>query len=364
VSERALPLAESTKATTGLHSGTPHRRRPPYSQGVSRRAHYAHFYGPRSVSPDDGPVVVVHGNCQAESLRVSLQGAQSPVTTVRIPPVHELEADDLEPLRSLVRCADVLVSQPIRPDYRGLPVGTAQLAALTRPAARTVVVPIVRYAGLHPYQAIVRHPSEPAAVPPVVPYHDLRTVTAARVGADPGTALRRHGEVHSNPAVLREVARRSLAELARREARCDIAISDLIQPLGRAAVHTINHPGNALLVAVTRRLQEALGLPVEAEDPGRVLLGGVRASVHPAVAAAHGLPVAGPTAWTVDETPVDDEYLVTTQLQWYHRHPWFVEACVARYGPLLELLGLAGEDHELLSGPGHRDVPVDRSLDA
>lgn len=308
---------------------------------MSRREHYAHFYGLRPVS-EAGPLIVVHGNCQAESLRVLLQGFESPVTTVRIPPVHELEPEDLAPLTDLVRRADVLVSQPIRPDYRGLPVGTSQLSALTGPSSRTVVVPIMRYAGLHPYQAIVRHPSEPAAVPPVVPYHDLRTVAAAATGADAATALRWNAQAHADPAVLREVGRLSLAELARRESRCDIAVSDLVEPLGQAAVHTINHPGNALLVAVARRLQETLGLPVEARDPGRVLLGGVRAPVHPAVAAAHGLLPTGPGVWTVDGKPVDDEHLVTSQLRWYREHPWFVEACLTRHGGLFDLLELPG----------------------
>lgn len=309
---------------------------------MSRREHYAHFYGLTPLSEAEGPVVVVHGNCQAESLRVLLQGLQSPLSTVRIPPVHELDSADVEPLTELMKRADVLISQPVRPDYRDLPVGTAQLSALTRPTARTVVVPIMRYSGLHPYQAIVRHPSEPAAVPPVVPYHDLRTVAAAWAGAGPEAAIRWNTEVHDDPEVLREVGRRSLAELARREARCDIAVSDLIEPLGREAVHTINHPGNALLIAVTRRLQAELGLPVDAGDPGRVLLGGVRAPVHPGVAAALGVPTAGPEHWTVDGTPVDDEHLVTTQLQWYQEHPWFVEACLARHAALFDLLELPG----------------------
>lgn len=52
---------------------------------TGRRQHYAHFYGLAPLPSDDRPLLVVHGNCQAESLRVLLDGAASPVRTVRVP---------------------------------------------------------------------------------------------------------------------------------------------------------------------------------------------------------------------------------------------------------------------------------------
>ena len=98
-----------------------------------RRLHYGEFYGLRPLPPDDGrPLVVVHGNCQAESLRVLLAGS---LRSVRVPPVHELERDDLPHLRRTLAHASVLLSQPVRP---GLPRAAAGHGAGDRgPAVRS-----------------------------------------------------------------------------------------------------------------------------------------------------------------------------------------------------------------------------------
>ena len=90
---------------------------------TGRRQHYAHFYGLLPLPRDERPLLVVHGNCQAEALRVLLAGDASPVRTVRVPPVHELTSEDLPHLDRLLAEVDVLVSQPVRDGYRDLPVG-------------------------------------------------------------------------------------------------------------------------------------------------------------------------------------------------------------------------------------------------
>lgn len=119
-----------------------------------RRTHYRDFYEPGA---DDGPVALVHGNCQAESLRVLLAGSPTfPYPLVRVPPVHELTADDLEPLSRLLPRTRLLLSQPVRDGYRDLQLGTSQLV----PGGRVLRWPVIRYSVLHPYSAIVRHPSD------------------------------------------------------------------------------------------------------------------------------------------------------------------------------------------------------------
>ncbi|MHA6795513.1 WcbI family polysaccharide biosynthesis putative acetyltransferase [Pseudonocardia bannensis] len=59
---------------------------------AGRRAHYGEFYdGP---GPTDRPLAVVHGNCQAESMRVLLAGSPTfSCPTVRVPRVQEPRAD-------------------------------------------------------------------------------------------------------------------------------------------------------------------------------------------------------------------------------------------------------------------------------
>ncbi|GAA3223440.1 hypothetical protein GCM10017691_10440 [Pseudonocardia petroleophila] len=290
-----------------------------------RRRHYGEFYDGGS-----GPVALVHGNCQAESLRVLLAGSPTfAPRPVRIPPVHELTADDLPHLHALLARTTVLLSQPVRDGYRDLPLGTAEIAAHLPPDARVLRWPVVRYAGLHPWTVIVRHPSDMAAVPPVVPYHDLRTLTAA-AGRPPAPA--------PTPAAFRAAADLTVAELAQRERATDVGVSDLLLGLGVDAAHTLNHPGNPVLIALARRVQAALGLPADADDPGRALLGGIRAPLDAAVLAALGLDAAPREHWLVDGVPVDDADVRAAQRDWYTAHPQWVAAGLERHARRISLL--------------------------
>ena len=73
---------------------------------------------------DVAGLVALVGPGQASRL---LLGAGD-VTSTRLPAVHELTEADLKPLRELLAATDLLVTQPIADDYRGLPVGAHQLA--------------------------------------------------------------------------------------------------------------------------------------------------------------------------------------------------------------------------------------------
>ena len=303
-----------------------------------RTRHYGAFYGVTPAEPgDDRPVLLVHGNCQAESLRVVVEASDPGLRCVRIPPVHELVCEDVAPLQRLLgRCA-VIVSQPVRSDYRGLPLGTAQLARAA-PRARLVMVPIVRDARLHPYQALVRVPG--AGDPPVVPYHDVRTLAlAAGRTAAPGPAGR---------AGIVEVGRRSQDELRRREAEHGTLIaSDLLAAAGAGASHTLNHPGNPVLVGLAQRVLDSLrGIAgrnggVTAVDPGRVLLGSVLSPLHPEVLDALDLdPAAARAGWLVRGEPVDEAHVRGEQLQWYAEHPDVLAAGLRRHSAAMGALGL------------------------
>ena len=297
-----------------------------------RVRHYGAFYG---VTPaergDDRPVLVVHGNCQAESLRVVIETSDPGLRCVRVPPVHALVGADMAHLHRLLgRCA-VLVSQPVRAGYRGLPLGTSQLASAA-PAARLVVVPIVRDARLHPYQALVRVPG--AGEPPVVPYHDVRTMAraAGRTPA-PGSPTR---------AGIVEVGRRSQDELRRREAEHGTLVaSDLLVAAGSGASHTLNHPGNPVLVGLAQRVLDTVGAGVAALDPGRVLLRAVLSPLHPEVLDALDLdPARAREGWVVEGRPVDDEHVREEQLRWYAERPDVLAAGLQRHGAAMGALGL------------------------
>ena len=251
--------------------------------------------------------------------------------SVRVPPVHELERDDIPHLRRTLARASVLLSQPIRPDYRELPLGTAQVTAVLPPGAQTVLFPVMRYAGLFPFQAIVR---SPAGDPPVAPYHDLRTLVRSVTGTAPGRA--------ATAAAYRAVAEQSLEELRSRERRHGVVpVSDLVPRAGVDAAHTINHPGNTVLRGLAERVLERLGRAAAVPDPGRTLLDAVHAPLAADVLEALGIDAEPREHWVLAGKPVPDDVVRDAQLHWYGEHPEVAAAGLERHAGTLRLLALA-----------------------
>ncbi len=305
-----------------------------------RREHYGAFYGLHEIPSGDRPLVVVLGNCQAEALRIALSstGSEQLVDSVRVPPVHELSADDVPHLQRLLSRVDVLVAQPVREDYHDLAVGTTQVAARLRPQARLVRIPVIFYSGLYPYQVLAR--ADGVGDPPVAPYHDLRTLAlvGGRSGGPGSLTPQRRLEVY------RQIASDSVQELAVREDRDDtLPISDLLTRAGAGAMWTINHPGNELLLPLAGRVRDHLGLASEQTDPGRVLLSSVLTPLLPEVIEALGLAEATPREdWVLGGQPTAASTVHEAQQQWYAEHPQVVEAGLERHRDRLALLGWSG----------------------
>lgn len=312
-----------------------------YDDASPRTRHYGRFYGldePTSPSsPAGGELAVVMGNCQAESIRIVLDGAG--IDTVRLPAVHEIVATDLPHLDRWLARATVLVTQPIRDGYHGLPIGSRQLADRTRPGSRTVTVPVIRYAGLYPAHAIVRPPSDPSLVPPVAEYHDLRTLTEA---ADRLAGRPERPRSPIDPDRVRAVGDLSIRELRRREtANETVVVSDLFAQPSFGQMRTLNHPGNPVWTAVAERIRERLGLEPTATDPGRPLLNAVHAPRDAQVIDAWGLDDEPDDDWVIDGVRVPDAEVRDLHLRWYAEHPDVVEAGIARHRDTLDVLGLA-----------------------
>jgi hypothetical protein len=296
-----------------------------------RTRHYGDFYG-LGEPEGDGAVALVVGNCQAESLRIALEGGG--LRTVRTPAVHELVAADLPHLDRWLARAELLVSQPVRDDYHGLPLGTSQLAARLPAGARVLRVPVIRFAGLYPTHAIVRPPADPSLVPPLVEYHDLRLVVRAAVLA--GLAGASSPLPLISPEAVLAVAELSRGELRRREeAHGAVVVSDLFDRPSFAQMRTLNHPGNPVWRSVAERVRSRLGLPEHEVDPGRPLLDSVHAPREAAVVEAFGLDEQ-PTGRVVPAAAVEEAHLA-----WYADHPDVVAAALVRHADALRLLGLA-----------------------
>jgi hypothetical protein len=292
---------------------------------AARRGHYAEFYGERPLPSD--PYGLVLGNCQAESLRIVLDSEGAP--WIRVPPVFELDEADLPHLRRVVAGASFVVAQPVRDDYRGLPIGSEQVRALAH--GGFVTVPSLRFAGLHPAHLILRDPGFVHGDPPLVPYHDLR-VLAEAAGA---------GGVPDRPsaAAVRAIAELSRDELRSREERAgtDVMVSDLFDEPGFELMRTINHPGNPVLLEVGDRLLRRLGLTRRAVDPGRPLLASVIAPREAAVIEAFGL--RGEHAlehWILDGAPIAVDEVRQAHLGWYAQRPDLVAYAWRRAQPTVE----------------------------
>jgi hypothetical protein len=224
----------------------------------------------------------------------------------------------------------------VRAGYRGLPIGGPDLAEMA-PSATVIVWPVIRYGGLYPFQVIARHPSQPSAVPAGVPYHDLRTVLAVR----DGRSRFDEWDVAVAPDRIREAAQWSVGQLALRERRhCDVGISDILLGVGIDAAHTINHPGNQVLLTLGGRILDALGASAPV-SPSRALLGNIRAPLQRQVIDALGIDASPRTAWDVDGAVMTEEDVHIRQMRWYADHPEFINAVLDRYDELIEILGLS-----------------------
>ena len=276
--------------------------------------------------------LTVVGNCQAESTRRLLMSTGH-FASERITPVHELTAADLGRFTDLLARTDVLVSQPIRNDYRGLPVGSAQMRELLPAGARHVLVPVLRYDGLMPYQAIIRDPDDPSLNPPVVPYHDLRILAAVARGLDAPV------EAAPSPAALRRAAAMSVAQIRSREQRHGtVVVSGHLETV--PVWHTVNHPDNDTLAVQARAVLAALGLGGDVELPDYEMLGELDAPVDADAAAALGVAVTGRRAWASRSGSTDFSDLAAQQMEFYRARPKLVAHGLERHAERLDNLGL------------------------
>ncbi|WP_426718245.1 WcbI family polysaccharide biosynthesis putative acetyltransferase [Corynebacterium auriscanis] len=300
------------------------------------------------------PTLTVIGNCQAESLRKLLMSTGH-FESHRIPPVHELTTADMPWFGELLKRSDVVVAQPIRDDYRGLPVGTAQAFATAPPHAQQVVVPVLRFDGLMPYQAIIRDPDDSSLNPPVVPYHDLRILVAAAassgesVAAGASNVLGRAvtpADLRRNvtPVALRRAAAMSVQQIRNREKRHNtVVISNFLET--NPVWHTVNHPNNETLCVLARGVLRALGLPTESiTAPDYEMLGELDAPIEPESVDALGVDptaVAGRESWkTRNGGVLAEEQIVREQLEFYRQRPRLVAHGLQRHADRIENLGL------------------------
>jgi hypothetical protein len=273
-------------------------------------------------------VVVVWGNCQAGPLGDLLTAPlrRHGLAVVAIPPVFEIDPAGLGRVRNLLARAAVLVTHPVRDEYRVPGCGSEQLAALLPPGGRTVRVSSIYHAGPFPY-LVNGHDAQGGRVDaPLTGYHDLQLL-AGCLG---------HPVPVANTAQLEAVNATSLAELARRDQGLDVPVADLVA--APDSLYTFNHPANPTLASVARAVLGVLGVPGPVEIPERPYLGATRAPIAPTVAAALGWQPR--PHWVLGGREVGLGEVAAAHRAFYARRPDVLHETWERSAPRRALLGL------------------------
>lgn len=300
-----------------------------------------HELDPVTVEP--GSVGFVWGNCQAESIRrmVAPAGAAHGVEFVRLPPVFEMDEAEVGRLHDLLAVAGVLVTQPVKDEYRVPGCGSEQLVARLPAGARVVRVPTTYYEGLFPWQVHAHDAAGGRVDAPLTDYHDLRLLDAAVRGWDVDRAVSRIESTTPDAVAVRELAARSQAELRRRNADLDVDTTDAVVAGGAEAMWTVNHPANGTLRAVGAGVLEALGWEGGPDVPDHQMLGGSRAPLEAAVLTALDLdPAPARPRWCLAGRDVPWAEVAAAQLELYAARPGVADRAVQRYADRTAALGL------------------------
>lgn len=283
----------------------------------------------------DRPLWIVHGGPQADPLRRLLFSAtDAPYIVASTPSADSVSEEQVRYLRRLVAEADAFITEPLPAGYLGKPVGMDDLVPFLRPGTPVITFPRVHFEGLHPYQVGVGPGG--TQTPPIVPYHDLRTIAAVSGHTD----RERAWGGGASARALRECAAWSLVRMRLTEANTDIRVADSVRNAGASAVHTVDRPGNALIVQIARSVQEALGVTVGVPESKVDLLGQCRVPVSAEVAEALGFEAPTTNTWSINGKELSIEEVDEEQTRWYHDHPGILRTLLAHQHARMDLLGV------------------------
>jgi hypothetical protein len=237
-----------------------------------------------------------------------------------------MTAHEVSMLRLLMPKVALFITQPVRGDYRDMPMGSDQLAELLPDGAEQIQFPVAYFSGLFPFQVYVNLGQDPIAFSaPLTDYHDLRILWAASRGWDARETARRITTMRLDPAWVKRNAQESLAELEHREAlltRPAALLSPVVKEHPVGSFHTVNHPSNQVLRHTAEQVAELVGVdPAGIESPKREMLGHLAAPREAAVATLFGEPLG--TCWPEWRTPAGSFTLTqvaAAHLELYDQH--------------------------------------------
>ncbi|MGK2876971.1 MAG: WcbI family polysaccharide biosynthesis putative acetyltransferase [Solirubrobacterales bacterium] len=295
-------------------------------------------------------LVVVLGNCQAEPLGRMLQSDPAfaeEFQFVETPPVHAIRPGYIAPFLKLLERADVILTQSVRDDYRGLPIGTNQLLRNVREGAQVITYPVLYYEGLYPFQVYLRHSGDISEVAPLTRYADVRTISFAARGLTDNQAVEEFKSFRPTPDSILSVHETSIAQLNARESELDIRVATELADwkYPSPSFFTVNHPSNHVILAVARQVRAQLGFdtPETLElkfsslpDP----LAETKTPIERCTKLALGISYGDEDSWSVGAKTYGRDEVVRTHMAWLRANPAFVRSGVSRHAERIGLLGL------------------------
>jgi hypothetical protein len=292
------------------------------------------------------PICLVYGNCQAEPVRALLASSAEftdAYEVVRIPAVHEVRASQMARFERIFRAASLILTQPVKDGYRGLPLGTDELLAQAARDCNVIRFPALYYDALYPLQIYVHVDGGPALSAPMTEYHDLRTLCAATKGLPTEATVRWVSEYRPPDAALHAAAEHASAMIRHYESGTDVRVLDsIISPQAHArSFFTVSHPARVVLQRIADGIQEVLGFkPVSNGHDGREPLGLFRTPLEQPVIDALGLATEPSVDWIIKGKPVSTDDVVRCHLNWYRQRPDVVQAGLSEHADRIAEFGL------------------------
>ena len=258
--------------------------------------------------------VVVVGNCQARPVAQFLTSASSEITVTATGVVHLLKNEEKDYYEDHFRKADLIFAQRVADNYPCSFVRTDVLR--DKWGAKVIVWPNIFYRGYNPELIYVRLANRLPLRGPLGDYHIQTFLYGWKKGLTVKDTLKLHYDIEYNRKVYSEVPKISLAELKKREADCDIKISNHIEERLRhnRLFFTFNHPKNELLLHTVNTLLEYANIRHDESKNEDVceLLGQFELPVNPWIAGKYDFEHIEAKAWKGVEVKNIDQHVVTT----------------------------------------------------
>ena len=218
--------------------------------------------------------IYIHGNCQAPALAGLLSEALPASTQVSSRQVYDVDlALEGKAYENDIRTADVILTQPVTPGYRGTEIlSTPWIVENAKPDAKVLLFPVAYHRGQIPQSFPL-----PELLSGRLAYHDAHAVDFFLRGESVEAFVDATSASDFLPkAFVQSEMMATTMEMLRREhaIRFDVTIMDIIasEMMTTQPLLTVNHPQRSIMVQIANRLLPLLNRPERVELQGAPIL--------------------------------------------------------------------------------------------